>query len=973
MRSYAGKNTVKIYLTATYAKSLHEWKIPVQCQMYWDIEDEQICKSIIIDESNISRLSDRHGDIMPVITSMIDLGYTMYDIFEPYGIMPELHVITNLFDAERYDIIKQKIMGTNYGFSFDALFGLSPDKTKFKHAADVKTMLCYISGSNKEVDYPRGDESIFARINAICTRHPYVQIWFLPSNNINNISKNLYSLMQEDFILRRYAVLCVNRISGELAKDIKEEINKHEIIAHAEGKRGLILLAGNMLSLGITINSCDVCVLMNNTFSQDKVMQQMYRCMTEGKNKSHGFVVDLNINRVLQTCITYNIKGDMTTENKIKYLIENHLINIDVDIMKNKKINADIIIAKLMDIWKGDPINNIKRLLRGLEDDYVIFDNPTQRLLNNAFIESVVGDTISTTIILKDETDEVQTLPFGVIVIKTIDSDSELSELCDDTEELAITPEEIKVSFAKDVLPYVIPLTCILTIESKNKDFVQMLTDIKDNIELLEIFDDQCMIWWRKKGLINFIKDLVAKYYNKNSNTYNISILFKMDLQSMLDRPKELLELIADCLKPKLVEKKTFGEVFTPMNFINDSMLHHLEKYYTDTYKSNIYENESYTWYDPAAGMGNYPIAIYYKLMHGLRDVIPNEAERKHHIITNQLYMGELNRKNCFIMRQIFGPDANIYEGDTLQDNIFSGVKFDIIIGNPPYNEEFTLAGAKPLYHKFINHHITKCTMLSFITPSRWFAGGKGLDKFRKMMMTRKDIVYLYHYANAGEIFGRTVSIEGGVSYFLIESGYKGLCRFNDTPVDLSLYDIILDSKYYSIVNKIITFDSLTNIYMGRYYGIESNDKRLCNNDKLVKCYVSQQKGFIKYIDHKYIKKDIIKWKVITARANGKNGCFGNMFIGSPNEVHTGSYISFAVSDINEANSLLSYLKCRLPNFMLSLRKISQDISESSCKWIPLPPLDRIWTDKNVYSYYKLTDIDIKLITDTKIIGYKDL
>ena len=99
----------------------------------------------------------------------------------------------------------------------------------------------------------------------------------------------------------------------------------------------------------------------------------------------------------------------------------------------------------------------------------------------------------------------------------------------------------------------------------------------------------------------------------------------------------------------------------------------------------------------------------------------------------------------------------------------------------------------------------------------------------------------------------------------------------------------------------------------------------------------------------------------------------GNIFIGYPNEVHTKSYISFNVNSENEAKSLLSYLKCKLPNFMLSLRKISQDISESTCKWIPLVPLDKIWNNEYIYKYFKLSEDEIELIKNTKIIGYKEI
>ncbi len=975
LSSYTSKNTVKIYLTATYNKPLKEWNIPIECQMYWDIEDEQICKSIIVDENNIEKLKEKHGS--EYITSTIkyyrDVGLTIKEIFGCYEKMPELHIITNIFDSQRYEIIKEKIMGSHYGFSFDVLFSLN-SKNKFNYEREIKIILRYISGSEKEEDYKNGDKSIYTRINNICSRKPFIQIWFLPPDNINIISQNLKKLMLEDKKLKNYNIMCINRKNEKLAKDIKEEIKKEEIISKETGKEGLILLAGNMLSLGITINSCDIVMLMNNTLSSDKILQQMYRCMTEGENKKMGFVVDLNISRVLNTCINYSIyKNSKSVEDKIKYLIENHLINIDIDMLDTKKLNSDGIIKKIMDIWKEDPINSFKTLLRNLDSDYIIFDNPTQKLLNASFANSLKDNNVVSKVELKNEDDELQKLPLGKEIIK--DNDNFSKEKEEKEEE-----KEIKISFTKDVLPYVIPLTCILTIENKNKDFINMLNDIKESKELMEIFDDQCLIWWNKKGLINIVHDIINKYFDKSSNTYNISIQFKMSIQSLLDRPKELLELISDCLKPKAIEKKTFGEVFTPMDFINDKMLKDIEEYWLKNKNENIWTNEKLTWYDPASGMGNYPIAIYYKLMDGLKQKIPNDEQRKKHIIEKQLFMGELNKKNCFVIKQIFNIKneykLNLYEGDTLNiklNEVFGISKFDFIIGNPPYNEELTSVGAKPLYNKFIEYYVNKCNLLSFIVPSRWFAGGKGLDKFREMMINRKDILYIKHYNDATKIFGNTVSIEGGVNYFLIDKDYNGLCDYNGTKVKFNNFDIILDSKYYDIVNKFVQYKKITDLYLGRYFGIESNDKNLIDDTKLIKCYVSQQKGFIKYIDKQYIKKDYNFYKLITARANGGNGCFGNIFIGNPTEIHTGSYISFKISNEIEAKSLLSYMKCKLPNFMLSLRKISQDISEATCKWIPLPPLNKEWNDDEVYKYFKLSDNEIKLIKETKINGYNDI
>jgi len=217
------------------------------------------------------------------------------------------------------------------------------------------------------------------------------------------------------------------------------------------------------------------------------------------------------------------------------------------------------------------------------------------------------------------------------------------------------------ISFAKDVLPYIIPLVCILTATDDENDLYKMLCAIKVNSDLLNIFNSQCEIWWNKSDLIDLIKDIVSKFFNKNSSAYNISIQFKMSMKSLIDQPKELLELINDCLKPKDKEKKEYGEVFTPMEIV-DEML--------DVLPKAVWKDKNLKWFDPAAGMGNFPIAVYLRLMKGLKNVIVNDASRKRHIIENMLYMCELNKKNALVCKQIFDINnkykMNLYRGNTL-------------------------------------------------------------------------------------------------------------------------------------------------------------------------------------------------------------------------------------------------------------------------------------------------------------------
>ena len=198
---------------------------------------------------------------------------------------------------------------------------------------------------------------------------------------------------------------------------------------------------------------------------------------------------------------------------------------------------------------------------------------------------------------------------------------------------------------------------------------------------------------------------------------------------SLINKPEKLLEYINDCLKPKNVEKKEFGEVFTPMNVINEML---------DQLPSHIWKNPNLTWFDPASGMGNFPIAVYLRLMEGLRDSFPHDAKRKKHILEKMLYMSELNKKNAYICRQIFDIhgkyELNLYQGDTLKLNTvkkFGIEKFDIIMGNPPYNKggikSFTgkLLGEKnetvwPKFVKRAMEWLRPKGYLVFITPLSW-------------------------------------------------------------------------------------------------------------------------------------------------------------------------------------------------------------------------------------------------------------
>ena len=185
----------------------------------------------------------------------------------------------------------------------------------------------------------------------------------------------------------------------------------------------------------------------------------------------------------------------------------------------------------------------------------------------------------------------------------------------------------------------------------------------------------------------------------------------------------KLLEQINKTLPFTEKAKKERGEVFTPMTLVNEML---------DTLPKEVWKNPNLKWLDPAAGMGNFPVAVYMRLMEGLKYVIKDEEERRRWILKNMLYMVELDKTNVFMMKKIFcgklsksskkGYELNIFEGsfiDGKYEKIYkTDINFDIIMGNPPYNKIKT-----PIWNIFINDsfkNLNKNGYLLFVTPSGW-------------------------------------------------------------------------------------------------------------------------------------------------------------------------------------------------------------------------------------------------------------
>ena len=719
--------TSLIFLSATYQKTLLTYNIDHDCQFYWNIEDEHFCK-----DRNLDYLIYKHGKDVKRFLNQSNLEEKL----SCYDNMPELHLLSTLMEQEKFKSIKENLEKNNdntQGFSMDVLFSLAKEDDGFEFKTQIMELLHYIVGDQRSHIYQRIQYLSRKNNSRTLLTNEYFssQLWFLPFGiglKIDHVSNHLKKYMEKMKEFQEFEILIINS-SIKHIKNLKNHIQQVENKAKIEGKRGLILLAGNQCSLGITLPLVDTVFLLNNISSCDKIIQMMYRCMSESSDgsKKMGFVVDFNINRILHTFMEYPLVFDksLNSKQKIEYMIENKLIHLDEDIFECRE-NKGKLIPKLLDIWKNEPENEIKILLKKIQHMNFDIQEKDQELLNKTF--SSLGSFVEEHFVKFDE-DIFQKLPRGIERKPILNEDV---EEINDMDGQPHIDEHIfdEISLQNDILPLILPLVALMNTDNEENDnFDKMCQFIFENDELKEIINDYCFHVWEKQNLFLVIYSFGKKYLNKNYELNNILLQFRMVTQSLINQPNELHHYLKQSLKPKELEKKKFGEVFTPMELI-DQMMTKLDIYYKKYHKNkSIFSDPELKWYDPSAGMGSFPVNVFYRLNIGLKKVIKDDEKRKKHILENMLYMTELNKKNCYILRKVFNATKyklNIYCGDSLKLDVKKSFKiehFDVIMGNPPFSHDTKKATGKTIWQEFVLKSINELApkgYLTFIHPSQW-------------------------------------------------------------------------------------------------------------------------------------------------------------------------------------------------------------------------------------------------------------
>jgi adenine-specific DNA methylase len=335
----------------------------------------------------------------------------------------------------------------------------------------------------------------------------------------------------------------------------------------------------------------------------------------------------------------------------------------------------------------------------------------------------------------------------------------------------------------------------------------------------------------------------------------------------------------------------------------------------------------------------------------------------------------------------IHTPDVNEWTKETFGEEM----QFDVIIGNPPYQLEDGgfKASASPIYHKFVEQALSlKPKTLVMVIPARWYAGGKGLDKFREMMINNKNIKVLVDYPDATKVFPGA-EIKGGVCYFLWDSQHNDVAEIR-TQISSELelasrrflkadgFDVFIRyPQGVAILEKVVeasggpnSFTSFSSLVSSRKpFGLPTNFRGKAKKQPGdITLFENGGQSFVALNNIKIGKDLIAKSKILVSKAYGAGNGFPHQIIGLPfiapgQSACTETYLAIGPFDTAEqSENALSYMKSKLFRFLVLLHKPTQDASRAVYSLVPNQDFSEKWDDAKLYKKYKLNKEEIDFI-----------
>ena len=486
-------------------------------------------------------------------------------------------------------------------------------------------------------------------------------------------------------------------------------------------------------------------------------------------------------------------------------------------------------------------------------------------------------------------------------------------------------------------------------------------------------------------------------------------------------------------------------EVFTPPELANRMLDMVAETWAVDHGGASLWADKNVRFLDPVTKSGVFLREIASRLTQGLAQQIPRLQERVNHILTQQVFGIGITRLTSLLARRSvycskyangahsiakgFNSDAGniwfertehswnetkctycgaprtIFDREVGLDNhayafihtdniktrmaeLFGeDMQFDVIVGNPPFqlNDGGYGSSAAPIYQLFVEKAFDLDPRYAvFVTPSRWMAGGKGLDGYRAKMLADKRLRKIADFPKLYEGFPG-VKIRGGISYFLWDRQHNGPCTVQtlwdgqptgpEVARHLDAFDILVRrNEAVPILDKVSALNEpklSSRVSSQKPFGLrtffhgQADSKRLKNP---VKLFGSQKITWVERSDIPTNAAWIEKWKVLMTRVQGTSAAIETKFlskpiIAEPGTACTESYIVAGLFETEvEARHYAMYLRTRFVRFLVSLRKPTQDAARGVYGFVPDLVYDQEWTDARLYKRYGLTRDEIAFI-----------
>jgi site-specific DNA-methyltransferase (adenine-specific) len=481
-------------------------------------------------------------------------------------------------------------------------------------------------------------------------------------------------------------------------------------------------------------------------------------------------------------------------------------------------------------------------------------------------------------------------------------------------------------------------------------------------------------------------------------------------------------------------------EVFTPPKVAN-AML--------DILPIEVWSEPSFKWLDPATKSGVFLREAYKRLMVGLASWEPDPDRRRSHILRSMLFGSAITTLSADIARRSvyqtkdatgasvvdpaisdwvvkFGstagnieytetdhtigadgrcdvcraPEALVrderetyayaFNHGTYPTKEMDDVKFDVIVGNPPYH--ISAEGTNrtmPIYQQFVERAIDMDPKyVLMITPSRWFTGGLGLDDFRDRMIGDRRLAKIVDNPKIFDCFPQA-KIRGGVSYFLWDRDHDGDCevstRIDGNVVSTAVRDLrrghgvlVRDNKASTIVEKVLAkrHGSVEDWFLPRLaFNPTWRTNFRGDTDEATPGSVpiihNSGAGYVHIKDFERNADLVDEWKVLLPKASSgdtaqdESGRIVDVVLGEPIAIHPGSvctesyFVAGVHSSREECANFARFLATKLVRFLVLQRKATQDITSERFRFVPALPMSQPWNDPELYDHFDLSDDEI--------------